>query len=72
MAAKHGFAEIIEIEDDAQALAEDLKDGIDPDASVSRDLLGTLHVNLSVLATRVERALKALEARHGFVRESKP
>ena len=41
-----------------------------PDADVSRDLCGTLHVNLCVLMRAADRAATALETKHGFIRST--
>jgi hypothetical protein len=55
-----GFAEIIEIEEDIIELSDCLKDGLELDSSISRDMRGTLKVNLDVLRRRIEKTLQML------------
>ena len=57
----------LQIEDAAIALADHLTNPGHVELCPSRDLLGTLHCNLSVVIARATRLRDALERKHGFV-----
>lgn len=65
---KLGHVEVEELEEDVIDVTRRLKEGVEPDSSVSRDLLGTLHVNLCALVREAQKTIDALEKSHGFVR----
>lgn len=66
--SKLGYLEVGELEEDVVDVTRRLKEGVDPDKSVSRDLLGTLHVNLCAMVREAEKTIALLEAAHGFRR----
>lgn len=66
--SKLGHLEIEELEEDVIDVTRRLKEGVEPDRSVSRDLLGTLHVNLCALVREAEKTIARLETEHGFAR----
>jgi hypothetical protein len=66
--ARLGFAEIAELEEDIIEVARRLREGIEADGSVTRDMMGTLHVNLSALVRVAEKTIAALETEYGFMR----
>jgi hypothetical protein len=68
MTDKLGHVEVGELEEAVMDITRRLKEGVQVDSSVSRDLLGTLHVNLCALVREAEKTAKMLEWRHGFRR----
>lgn len=63
---KQGDIEVLELEATVVDLTERLNEGIEGDASVTRDMLGTLHVNLCALERATRKAIGALEGKYGF------